>query len=112
MVDVGTVFVASAGNEGNQNVGGSAYIVGTPATARGVVAVAASIDQYNALTLSVNSPAIELPDGGIMVEQDFGGHVPEAGLTADFYDARAEDPPADPGQRGARRRAPVRPGGG
>ena len=97
VVDLGTVFVASAGNEGNQNVGGSAYITGTPANARGVISVAASIDQYNALTLSVNSPPITLPDNGIMVEQDFGGHVPEAGLTADLYDARAEDPPADPG---------------
>jgi subtilisin family serine protease len=97
VVDLGTVFVASAGNEGNQNVGGSAYMLGTPAAARGVIAVAASIDQYNALTLSVNSPPITLPDNGIMVEQDFGGHVPEAGLTADLYDARAEDPPADPG---------------
>ena len=97
VVDLGTVFVASAGNEGNQNVGGSAYMLGTPAAARGVIAVAASIDQYNALTLTVNSPPITLPDNGIMVEQDFGGHVPEAGLTADLYDARAEDPPADPG---------------
>ena len=97
VVDVGTVFVASAGNSGNQNVGASAYIVGTPSTARGVVGVAASIDQYNALTLSVNSPPVTLPDNGIMVEQDFGGHVPPGDLTADLYDARAEDPPADPG---------------
>ena len=55
VVDLGTVFVASAGNEGNQAANGSAYIVGTPATARGVVAVAASIDQFLALVLSVNS---------------------------------------------------------
>ncbi len=97
VVDVGTVFVASAGNSGNQNVGGSAYITGTPSTARGVIGVAASIDQYNALTLTANTPPVTLPDNGIMVEQDFGGQVPAAGLTADLYDARAEDPPADPG---------------
>jgi subtilisin family serine protease len=97
VVDVGTVFVASAGNSGNQNVGGSAYITGTPANARGVISVAASIDEYNALTLTVDSPPVELPDGGIMVEQDFGGHVPPEGLTADFHDARAQDAPAEPG---------------
>jgi minor extracellular serine protease Vpr len=97
VVDVGTVFVAAAGNSGNQNVGASAYITGTPANARGVISVAASIDEYNALTLSVNSPPVTLPDGGIMVEQDFGGHVPAEGLTADFHDARAEDPPPNPG---------------
>ena len=57
VVDLGTVFVASAGNSGNQPVGGSAYIVGTPATARGVLSVAASIDEFNAQTIDINSPA-------------------------------------------------------
>ena len=46
VVDLGTVFVASAGNSGNQPSGGSAYISGTPSIARGVVGVAASIDQF------------------------------------------------------------------
>ncbi len=98
VVDLGTVFVASAGNSGNQNVGGSAYIQGTPASARGVISVAASIDQYNAQTITINSPSgVNLPDNGIMVEQDFGGSIPDGGLTADLYDTRQLDPPASPG---------------
>ena len=56
VVDLGTVFVASAGNSGNQPVGGSAYIVGTPATARGVISVAASIDEFNAQTIDRQQP--------------------------------------------------------
>ncbi|CAN5501025.1 S8 family serine peptidase [soil metagenome] len=98
VVDLGTVFVASAGNSSNQGVGAAGYIVGTPAAARGVVAVAASIDQYSAQTLSVNAPSgLSLPDNGIMVEQDFGGEIPGGGLTGDLYDTRAEDPPSSPG---------------
>ena len=46
VVDLGTVFVASAGNSGNQPSGGSAYISGTPSIARGVIGVAASIDEF------------------------------------------------------------------
>ncbi len=91
------MFVASAGNSGNQPVGGSAYIVGTPATARGVLSVAASIDQFNAQTISVNSPAIDLPDDGIMVQQDWGADLPAGGLTDDLFDGRELDPPANPG---------------
>ena len=49
VVDLGTVFVASAGNSGNQPAGGSAYISGTPSIARGVIGVAASIDEFIAL---------------------------------------------------------------
>ena len=97
VVDLGTVFVASAGNSGNQPVGGSAYIIGTPATARGVISVAASIDEFNAQTISVNSPAIDLPDDGIMVQQDWGADLPAGGLTDDLFDGRELDPPADPG---------------
>ncbi len=97
VVDLGTVFVAAAGNAGNQAVGGSAYIGGTPAAARGVVSVAASIDQFNAQTISVNSPAIDLPDDGIMVQQDWGADLPAGGLTDDLFDGRELDPPADPG---------------
>jgi subtilisin family serine protease len=97
VVDLGTVFVAAAGNAGNQPVGGSAYIAGTPANAPGVISVAASIDQFTAQTISINSPSIELPDQGIMVVQDFGGGFPDGGITGDLYDGRQLDPPADPG---------------
>jgi len=97
VVDLGTVFVAAAGNSGNQPVGGSAYIAGTPANAPGVISVAASIDQFTAQTISINSPSIDLPDDGIMVVQDFGGGFPDGGITANLYDGRELDPPADPG---------------
>ena len=97
VVDLGTVFVAAAGNSGNQPVGGSAYIAGTPANSPGVISVAASIDQFTAQTITINSPSIDLPDDGIMVVQDFGGGFPDDGITADLYDGRQLDPPADPG---------------
>ena len=98
VVDLGTVFVASAGNSGNQAAGGSAYIVGTPASARGVIAVAASIDELLAQTITVNSPpGITLPDDGIMVSQDWGADLPPEGLTTDVVDASEFDPPATPG---------------
>jgi hypothetical protein len=61
VVDLGTVFVASAGNSGNQPAGGSAYITGTPANARGVISVAASVDQFVAQTLSIDTPATPSP---------------------------------------------------
>ncbi len=96
VVDLGTMFVAAAGNAGNQPAGGSAYITGTPANARGVLSVAASIDQFNAQQLTINSPAITLPNNGIMVEQDFGGTLPPGGLTSDLFDGNAVDPVADP----------------
>jgi subtilisin family serine protease len=96
VVDVGTVFVASAGNSGNQPSLGSAYVTGTPSTARGVVSVAASIDQFVALQLEVNSPPLELPDGGIMVHQDWSADLPPGGLTHDLYDGRAVDDIDDP----------------
>jgi minor extracellular serine protease Vpr len=96
VVDLGTVFVASAGNEGNQAANGSAYIVGTPATARGVVAVAASIDEFLALVLAVNSttapPAPTLPDGGQTVHQSWSAALPSGGWTDDLFDGRAVDP--------------------
>jgi len=98
VVDVGTVFVASAGNSGNQPSGGSAYITGTPANARGVVSVAASIDQFNALQLEINSSSspITLPDNGIMVHQDWSADLPAGGITADLFDGNSVDPVADP----------------
>jgi minor extracellular serine protease Vpr len=95
VVNMGTVFVASAGNSGNQPVGFSAYITGTPANARGVVSVAASIDEFNARQLTVDTPPTELPDGGLMVVQDWG--PPLGGdITDQMIDAREFDPPADP----------------
>jgi minor extracellular serine protease Vpr len=99
VVDLGTVFVASAGNAGNQAVGASAYITGTPASARGVISVAASIDEFLARTITVNSPAgVVLPDDGLMVVQDWGAELPPEGLTTDVVDASEFDPPATPGE--------------
>jgi subtilisin family serine protease len=96
VVDLGTVFVASAGNAGNQPTGGSAYITGTPANARGVISVAASIDEFDAQKIVVNSPAITLPGNGLMVPQDWSPAVPTGGLTGDAFDGNAVDPVADP----------------
>jgi subtilisin family serine protease len=96
VVDVGTVFVASAGNSGNQAVGGSAYITGTPANARGVISVAASIDEFLAQQIEVNSPPVSLPDNGIMVHQDWSTDLPAGGLTTDLFDGRAVDDIPDP----------------
>jgi subtilisin family serine protease len=96
VVDLGTVFVASAGNSGNQAANASAYVAGTPATARGVVAVAASIDVFLALVLTVNSttapPPPTLPDGGQTVHQSWSGAIPSGGWTDDLFDGRAVDP--------------------
>lgn len=96
VVDLGTVFVASAGNDGDQPAGGSAYVLGTPAAAPGVIAVAASIDAFIAQTLTVNQPSgVELPDNGLIVRQDWGGEITHD-ITGDVFDAREVDPPADP----------------
>ena len=95
VVDLGTVFVASAGNEGHQAVGGSPYILGTPASARGVVAVAASIDEFVALQLVINSTSDgtipELPDNGLTVHQDWSADLPPGGITDDLFDGREID---------------------
>jgi subtilisin family serine protease len=98
VVDVGTVFVASAGNSGNQPSGGSAYVTGTPATARGVIGVAASIDEFLALELEINSSSdpIDLPDNGMMIHQDWSADLPPGGLTNDLFDGNEWDPVADP----------------
>ncbi|MGH2683310.1 MAG: S8 family serine peptidase [Actinomycetota bacterium] len=96
VVDVGTVFVASAGNSGNQAVGASAYVAGTPATARGVVAVAASIDEFLATTIVVNSPpGVVFPDNGLTVHQDWSAELPPDGHTDDLFDGREIDPATD-----------------
>ena len=95
VVDLGTVFVASAGNSGNQPAGGSAYISGTPSIARGVIGVAASIDEFLALVLTINSttapPPPVLPQDGNTVHQAWSTFPPDPGLTADLYDGRAVD---------------------
>jgi subtilisin family serine protease len=92
VVDLGTVFVASAGNSGNQPSGFSAYISGTPSTARGVISVAASIDEFQALVLTINSttapPPPVLPQEGNTVHQAWSPFPPDPGLTADLFDGR------------------------
>jgi minor extracellular serine protease Vpr len=95
VVDLGTVFVASSGNAGNQATGGSAYITGTPANARGVISVAASIDQFVANTISIDDPATSLPDNGLAIIQDWAAAL-DSNLTDQVIDAREFDPPADP----------------
>jgi subtilisin family serine protease len=93
VVNLGTVFVASAGNSGNQPSGASAYISGTPSIARGVIGVAASIDQFLALDLDVNSPpGIVLPLDGLTVHQPWSGPITPGGHTDDLFDGRAVDP--------------------
>jgi minor extracellular serine protease Vpr len=95
VVRLGTVLVAAAGNAGNQPTGGSAYVAGSPANAPGAISVAASISQFKAQTLSVDSPPTSLPDDGLMVHQDWSGAL-GSDLTDRVFDARAFDPPADP----------------
>ncbi|MGE5461239.1 MAG: S8 family serine peptidase [Solirubrobacterales bacterium] len=96
VVKAGTVFVAAAGNAGNQPNGGSAYILGTPAAAPHVIAVAASIDQYEAQQLIVNTPTgVVMPFGGLVVQQDWAPDM-TADITADIVDARAYATIADP----------------
>ncbi|MFB3738174.1 MAG: S8 family serine peptidase [Candidatus Velamenicoccus archaeovorus] len=94
VVKQGTVFVAAAGNAGNQPAGGSGYILGTPASVPGVIAVAASIDRFVAQKLTVDSPSgIDLPDGGPVVWQDWSPPF-TSDITGDVVDAREFDPPA------------------
>jgi subtilisin family serine protease len=96
VVDGGTVFVASAGNSGNQASGGlTGYILGTPASAPGVIAVASSIDQFESQQLTVDDPSgVDLPDGGPIVWQDWSASFDTA-FSGDVVDAREFDPPAD-----------------
>jgi minor extracellular serine protease Vpr len=94
VVKLGTVFVAAAGNAGNQPNGGSGYILGTPAAAKSVIAVGASIDQFSAQKLTVHAPSgVSLPDGGPIVAQDWAGAI-SADITGDVLDARAVSPVA------------------
>ncbi|MEA2460359.1 MAG: hypothetical protein QOH90_536 [Actinomycetota bacterium] len=95
VVKMGTVFVASAGNASSQDTGASAYILGTPASAPGVISVAATIDQFKALTVTADDPATELPEQGVAVHQDWSGDLDED-LSGSLFDARALYPPQDP----------------
>ncbi|HEY7660631.1 MAG TPA: S8 family serine peptidase, partial [Actinomycetota bacterium] len=97
VVDGGSVMVASAGNSGNQPAGGNAYVLGTPASAPGVISVAASIDQFVANTLTVDEPSgVDLETNGLMVHQDWSGAL-DTNLSGTVVDAREADPPSDPG---------------
>src|ERR671910_166745 len=93
---LGTVVVAAAGNAGNQPNLGGAYVVGTPGNVPTVIGVASTIDQFVARRLTVvDPPRIRLPDGGVIVFQDWS--VPyDAPITQPIVDAREFDPPADP----------------
>ncbi|MCA1703174.1 MAG: S8 family serine peptidase, partial [Actinobacteria bacterium] len=95
VVKLGTVFVASAGNASSQDTGASAYVLGTPAAAPGVISVAATIDQFRALTVTVDDPATDLPELGVAVHQDWSGAL-DQDLTGPLFDARALFPPDDP----------------
>lgn len=58
VVDLGVVFVAGAGNSGHGTTDGSAYVVGAPASAPGVIGVAASSDPDDAIAaFSSEGPA-------------------------------------------------------
>jgi subtilisin family serine protease len=96
VVDGGTVFVAAAGNSGNQPSGGATgYILGTPASAPGVIAVASSVDQFESQQLTVDDPSgVDLPDGGPIVWQDWSAPFDTA-FSGEVVDAREFDPPAD-----------------
>jgi subtilisin family serine protease len=96
VVDGGTVFVASAGNAGNQPAGGTGYILGTPASAPGVIAVASSVDEFVSQRLTVEDPPnVSLPDGGAIVWQEWSAPF-DTPITDEIVDAREFDPPADP----------------
>ena len=56
-----------------------------------MISVAASIDQFKASHLTVNSPSLTLPQGGLMIIQDWGADL-TAPLTSDLFDGRAVDP--------------------
>ncbi len=75
LVDAGISFVAAAGNAGNEYSGVAAYMVGSPATAPGVVAVgatdladdaAAFSSQGPARTTSALKPDVVAPGAGIL----------------------------------------------
>lgn len=56
-VDLGIVVVAAAGNAGNEMSGGAAYRVGAPATAPGVIAVAAHDERPRVARFSSEGPS-------------------------------------------------------
>lgn len=96
VVDGGTVFVASAGNSGHQAAGGNGYILGTPASAPGVIAVASSLDGFASQLLTVEEPpGVSLPDAGAIAWQEWSAPFDEP-ITGELVDAREFDEPADP----------------
>ncbi|MGZ5290823.1 MAG: S8 family peptidase [Actinomycetota bacterium] len=96
VVDGGTVFVASAGNSGHQFSGGNGYILGTPASAPGVIAVASSLDEFASQLLTVEEPSgVELPDSGSIAWQEWSVPFGQP-ITGELVDARGFDEPADP----------------
>lgn len=93
---LGTIVVAAAGNAGNQPNLGGAYVAGTPGNVPTVIGVASTIDQFVARRLTVvDPPRIRLPDGGVIVFQDWSVAY-DALITEPIVDAREFDPPADP----------------
>lgn len=65
-VDLGVVVVAAAGNAGNEIAGGRAYRVGAPATAPGVIAVAAHDETTRIAVFSSQGPS----RGGALLKPD------------------------------------------
>ena len=92
VVDLGTVFVASAGNSATslRRVG---LHLGTPSIARGVVGVAASIDQFLGLDLRrQRPPGIVLPLDGLTVHSVVVDRSAGDGNNVDLFDGREVDP--------------------
>jgi subtilisin family serine protease len=94
VVDGGTVFVASAGNSNHQFSGGNGYILGTPASAPGVIAVASSLDEFASQLLTVDEPSgVDLPDAGAIAWQEWSVPFDEP-IAGELVDAREFDEPA------------------
>ncbi len=88
-VAAGVVVVAASGNAGNQPSGGAAYITGAPGVAPDAISVAASIDEFRALKLSVTAPQTSsLPNDGLAVHQEWSAALSSA-LSGDVVDVRS-----------------------
>lgn len=81
-VGAGIVVVASAGNAGQ-----SPYVVGSPATADGVIAVAA-VDSSKAL----DAATLTLPDSTVVVSNSNGATLPSESLTLVVLTDEADTP--------------------
>ena len=97
VVDLGTVFVAAAGNAGNQAVGGSAYIARHAGRrsrrdfGRGLDRPVQRPDDQRQQPSHRPSRRRDHGAAGL------GADLPAGGLTDDLFDGRELDPPADPG---------------